>query len=233
MSELRVALVAEGPTDYEVIHAVLRAILPQPFIVTLLQPEMTRPKMGSGWGGVLKWCHAARQRHAGTVDTDPTLAGFDVLIIHLDVDVAGTQYADCGAEVEAMAQEWHWAALPCNQPCPPVSASCGRLEAVLNSWLGQALPSRRRVLYCLPAQCSGTWLAAAVLPPGHTLLRDAECNTGLESGLERLPKEERIKKKVLEYRRRAPQITTQWAKVKQVCTQAESFEQGLLATIEI
>jgi len=43
---LRIALVAEGPTDYEIIHAALRAILPRPFVMTLLQPEATRPEMG-------------------------------------------------------------------------------------------------------------------------------------------------------------------------------------------
>lgn len=59
MSELRIALVAEGPTDYEVIHAALRAVLPRSFVMTPLQPEGNRPVMGNGWGGVLKWCHAA------------------------------------------------------------------------------------------------------------------------------------------------------------------------------
>jgi hypothetical protein len=232
MSDLRIALVAERPTDYEVIHAALRAVLSRPFVMTLLQPEATLPVMGSGWGGVLKWCHAARQRHAGTPDSDPTLAGFDLLIIHLDVDVGGFRYADCGPEVEAMANEWNWAPLPCHQPCPPVSASCLRLEAVLNSWLGQALSSRH-ALYCLPAQCSGTWLAVAVLPAGHALLANVECKTGIEPGLALLPRNERIKKQLREYRRLAPQITAQWATVRQICTQAARFEQFLLANINI
>jgi hypothetical protein len=46
-----------------------------------------------------------------------------------------------------------------------------------------------------------------------------------------LPKKERIKKSVLEYRKYAPDITTQWQKVKQICTQAERFEQTVLAII--
>ncbi len=54
MSELHIALVAEGPTDYEVIHAALKAVLPKPFVMTQLQPEATQPNMGAGWGGVLK-----------------------------------------------------------------------------------------------------------------------------------------------------------------------------------
>lgn len=43
MSEPRIALVAEGPTDYEVINAALRAIVPVRFTLTLLHPEPTQP----------------------------------------------------------------------------------------------------------------------------------------------------------------------------------------------
>ena len=49
MSELRIALVAEGPTDYVIIEAALKAVLPKPFILTQLQPEATRPDLGQGW----------------------------------------------------------------------------------------------------------------------------------------------------------------------------------------
>ncbi|UZQ55580.1 hypothetical protein OOK60_05775 [Trichothermofontia sichuanensis B231] len=49
MSELRIALVAEGPTDWEVIHAALKAVLPTPFVMTLLQPEATPGITGTGW----------------------------------------------------------------------------------------------------------------------------------------------------------------------------------------
>lgn len=230
MSELRIALVAEGPTDYEIIHAALRAVLPQTFVMTLLQPEATRPAAGSGWGGVLKWCLAANQRHAGALDTDPTLAGFDLLILHLDVDVAHGHYDHCGPEIAAMARDQHWQPLPCRQPCPPVADTCARLERVLNSWLGRATPGDK-TLFCLPAQSSGTWLAAAVLPPGHDLLAGAECDVSLEARLAQLPKNLRIKKSVTAYRQQAPQITAQWAAVKQACTQAAGFEQGVLATL--
>lgn len=52
MSDLRVALIAEGPTDVVVIEAALKALLPRSFVLAQLQPEPTRPKMGTGWGGV-------------------------------------------------------------------------------------------------------------------------------------------------------------------------------------
>ena len=67
MSELRIALVAEGPTDYEVIQAALKAILPKPFVMVQLQPAATQGIMGTGWCGVLKWCQSAHQRHSGSL----------------------------------------------------------------------------------------------------------------------------------------------------------------------
>ncbi|MEI6639503.1 MAG: hypothetical protein WCL46_07280 [Chlorobium sp.] len=231
---LRIALVAEGPTDYEIIHAALKAILlSRPFIMTPLQPEKTRPEMGSGWCGVRKWCHDTRLRSTAMNGTDYTLAGFDLLIIHLDLDVAGMSYADCSPEVELMARDWQWKRLPCpKQPCPPVSATRDQIEEVLKSWLGEHTPTHR-TLYCLPAQSSGTWLAAAILPSEHALLIRAECDTSVERRLELLPMKERIRKEVKKYQKHCPSITSQWAQVKQVCTQAERFEQSVLATIEL
>jgi hypothetical protein len=231
MSELRIALVAEGPTDYETIQAALKAVLPDPFVMIQLQPEATQGMMGTGWCGVLKWCQAAGQRHSGSLDTDPTLVGFDLLIVHLDVDVASQQYADCGTLVEDIAQHNNWSDLPCAQQCPPISDTVDLLVKAIESWLGQSTAGDR-TLFCLPAQSSGTWLAAAVLPSAHPLLVDSECNLSLESRLAQLPLKERIKKTTREYRLHAPHITEQWEQIKQVCTQAEHFEQLVLAALE-
>jgi hypothetical protein len=173
MSDLRIALVAEGPTDYEVIQAALKAVLPQPFVMSQLQPEATMGITGTGWCGVLKWLQAAQQQHNGSLDTDPTLVGFDLLIVHLDVDVASKQYADCGQAIEDIAQTNKWINLPCAQRCPPVSDTVNSLINVIKSWLGQSTMGDR-TLFCLPAQSSGTWLAAAVLPLSHPLLTGGE-----------------------------------------------------------
>ncbi len=229
--ELRIALVAEGPTDYEVIQAALKAVLQNPFVMTLLQPEATQPRLGGGWCGVLKWCYEAHQRHKGLLNTDPTLRGFDLIIIHLDVDVASKQYSDGGASVENWAKENSWGILPCVMPCPPVADTVNALVPVIQSWLGQVKPGDRTIL-CLPAQSSGTWLAVAVLPPNHQFLVGGECDLNLEEKLKRLPKAERINKTVREYRSHASTLTEQWEQVKQVCTQAQAFEDRVLETIE-
>ena len=101
MSEtLRIALIAEGPTDRIVMEAALNAILPdRSYVLNQLQPEtcntfeneLTFGATGSGWGGVYAFCHqaVARSRHIGE---DPLFAGHDVLIIHLDADVMNHTY---------------------------------------------------------------------------------------------------------------------------------------------
>jgi hypothetical protein len=234
MSDLRIALVAEGPTDYVVIQAALKSLLAKPFTMVRLQPEDPPGNMGTGWCGVLKWCQAAHQRHQlhhGSLDTDPTLVGFDLIIIHLDVDVASKQYGDCGGALPAIAQHSNWGSLPCKQPCPPVSDTVDLLGVVIKSWLGQVTPGDR-TLFCLPAQSSDTWLAAAVLDSSHPLLANAECEINLESRLKQLPQAQRIKKTKTDYQKHAPHITQKWLQVKQICTQAEVFEHLVLATIK-
>ena len=233
MSDLRIALVAEGPTDYLVIEAALKSLLAKPFTMIQLQPEATQPIMGTGWCGVLKWCQAAHQRHHGSIDTDPTLVGFDLIIIHLDVDVASKEYGDCGGALAAIAQDSNWGSLPCIQPCPPVSDTVDFLGEVIKSCLGQVTPGDR-TLFCLPAQSSDTWLAAAVLDSSDPLLAncECECELKLKSRLEQLPKAQRIKKTKRDYEKHAAHITQKWLQVKQICTQAEDFERLVLATIK-
>ena len=223
MSELRIALVAEGPTDFVIIEAALKAILAKAFILTQLQPEATQSLLGNGWGGVLKWCHAASQRHAGPIDQDPTLAGFDLIIIHLDVDVSTMDYGNQGQDIAGLAQSLGWGGLPCAHACPPVTDTVDALSAVLQSWLGQATVGQHTVL-CLPAQSSGTWLAAAILPADHTLLTNAECDLGVENGLARLKKDIRVKKNRRDYQSRAAELTQNWDAVKALCGQALVFE---------
>lgn len=229
MSDLRIALVAEGPTDYVIIEAALKAFLPQPFILTQLQPEATKPEIGGGWGGVLKWCSMAGERFQGPIDQDPTLVDFDLLIIHLDVDVATFNYADCGEHIALLAQQKSWANLPCAQVCPPVGSTVQALQTVITSWLGQA--SLGGTVLCLPAQSSGTWLAVALLDAAHPLLTNAECDITVESRLAQLPKSQRVKKSRREYMQYAAELTNKWTDVKIICSQADQFETAVLNTV--
>lgn len=58
MPGLQVAVVSSGPADAIVFAAALSAASSpiRPGTILTLQPEQTRQKLGTGWGGVLRWC---------------------------------------------------------------------------------------------------------------------------------------------------------------------------------
>ena len=125
--EFRIALVAEGKTDQIVIESALSAILDQPFILTLLQPE-TSDLLGSGptrrWmGGVYRWCRQAVSMRCPVAE-NPSLTGFDLILVHVDADVAGLRYEDAGIEDGRTD-------LPCERPCPPAANSVNALRGAV------------------------------------------------------------------------------------------------------
>lgn len=220
MSDLRVALVSEGPTDAVIIEAALRAILPRPFVLTSLQPEATRPKLGQGWGGVFKWCREIAARGASELEQDPTLFGFDLFIVHADADVADFGYEDCGQDIVRAAQGLP--PLPIARPCPPAQESADVVRERIRAWLGFAALGPRTVL-CVPSKVSEAWLIAAVFDEPHAILHDLECNRRLEAQLAVLPLAARIRKSRREYATRQPAITEAWDRVRRRCTQADRF----------
>lgn len=128
MSEpLRLALVAEGPTDRVVIEAAISRILDaRPFILNQLQPEQSLAfgPLGGGWGGVYRWCRQAVDRSGGSVRSDPLFDFHDLLVLHLDADVADKSYPE--ANIHDNYED-----LPCAEPCPPSQATTDRLRRVL------------------------------------------------------------------------------------------------------
>jgi hypothetical protein len=240
MSELRIAVVAEGATtEFHVIAAALRAILGErAFVLTTLQPDATRPQWGQGWGGVLKWCMAAASRsadglYAGPLTADPTLSGFDALILHLDADVATFSYSQLGASLTpAEVDAQGWAPLPCLQSSPGDDGSQpDPLRAVLLSWLHPALPGAQSVL-CFPAMNTGAWLAAATLPAAHPLLDGLERRLDVETRLANLPLEWRIRKTRRDVLRVAPVVTGNWTQVRGRCWRAAEFERELAVALD-
>src|SRR5438132_11910472 len=96
---VRIALVAEGWTDRSVIEAAIAALLSgRTYDLNLLQPEdpaATAPfavQRPGGWSGVYRWCREAVDR-AGRLRHDIIMASYDVIILHLDADVADGNYA--------------------------------------------------------------------------------------------------------------------------------------------
>ena len=148
-STIKIALVAEGITDYEVLKPAIESMLGgKSFDMKLLQPEGSvaftgagsAGPLGGGWKGVYKWCVQAAARSGGSVRNDPLFLAYDVLILHLDADVAGEDPANYPVNpIPELA-----AVLPCEMPCPPANDTTDRLRKILRSWVGEVRVPRER-----------------------------------------------------------------------------------------
>ncbi|HRE90245.1 MAG TPA: hypothetical protein PK095_14010 [Myxococcota bacterium] len=223
------AIVAEGPTDAVIIEAALSAILP-PFILTLLQPEETRPALGAGWGGVLRWCLDFSQRGARSLEADPTLPGFDLFILHIDADVAGASYEALGNEVASLAQEHGWPSLPTVCSCPPACACASVVGRCVCAWAGLESLGARTVL-CVPSRAVEAWLVAAVFDESEPILEGLECRDDLSDRIAGLPLKRRIRKSRRDYAERASLVRERWSLVRGRCTQAERFSLEVAAAV--
>lgn len=230
MSELRIALVVEGDTDTVIIESALRALIPTTFTLSQLHPEKTRPKLGTGWGGVLRWSLDFAERGYPSLETDPTLPGFDLFIIHVDADVAEDSYQNVSPKFVEEANNRRWPQLPCSFPCPPPDGSADAMRSRLLAWAGLTAPGPKTIL-CVPSKASEAWLVAAVFGQGHTIASNLDCNLDLETRLRVLPKAERVKKNTLEYRKHSRRITFAWASVREQCSQAERFSLDVLTKL--
>jgi len=224
MSEpLRVALVAEGPTDRIVIEAAISGILGErPFILKQLQPEESLPfgALGGGWGGVYHWCLQAATRAGGALRDDPLFVTFDLLILHLDADVAWSRYADAGI-IDAAND------LPCGQACPPPSHTTDPLRVVLLRWAGEVDPPPKTVI-CTPSMSTEAWVLTALYPRDRVVISGTvECYRTPSFQLQAKPMNGRLvtggRKLIEVYRRRAIEITRAWPQVRASCSEADRF----------
>lgn len=240
MSDLRIALVAEGKTDMIVIEAALKAILDRPFILTLLQPETSDSfggagLLGGGWGGVYRWCRQVVSMHCPVVE-NPDLTGFDMILLHVDADVADMQYEE--ANIRDGRTD-----LPCQLHCPPAADTVNALRAVIARWLD--LPSASELpgkwLFCNPSKCVEAWViasCASVLPLlVQNVMQNIECNLSLVDWLSNnVPAKQRClirggRKQIAGYRKIAPQIQDEWSHITHTCSQAKRFDEEVRASL--
>jgi hypothetical protein len=235
MSEvLRIALVAEGKTDHSVLEAAVSALLSrQAFDLKLLQPEdplATAPfgvKRPGGWGGVFRWCREAVDR-AGRLGADIILAAYDLVILHLDADVADSDYHRANIRDAPYPGD-----LPCTAVCPPPRATTDALRFVLLRWAGEhATP--HRVVLCTPSKATEAWVMVA-LYPADRIVREPnfECRKKPANLLQAKPEAERLvsggKKAWERYEQKKEAIRSAWDEVRRKCTEAERFSMELLA----
>ena len=117
----RVHVVSEGPTDTVVIEAAVAHHL-EDFVLIQIQPERSlfggdQGPLGGGWKGVRAWCRQAAEQ--GGLEASGRLANTDLLIVHVDADVADEEE------------------IACARPCPPPSDTVDALREVVLSWIGE------------------------------------------------------------------------------------------------
>ncbi len=220
MSEpLRVAIVAEGPTDLPILVAAIDAIDGE-IVPRFLQPpgdsiDATTPggnagPLGGGWKGVRRWCQQAR----GSAQWDEALRSNDLVVIHVDADVASDP------EVAVAA------------PCPPAGDTVDALRPVILAWVGP--PADARCVLCVPSKASDAWLAAALeLSPSAAL----ECDMNPALLLKNAPGRPKAvsghtpNKHAAGYRRLGAEVATRWSSVRAICSQAARFDAEVRAAV--
>ena len=215
---VKIALVSEGITDYVVLKAAVESMLDgRSFILTLLQPEGSvaftgageAGPLGGGWKGVHKWCLQSAARGGGSLSGDPLFIGHDLLVVHLDADVAG----------EDMAGH-----LPCAQPFPPPNATTDRLRIVMLSWLGETRTPPQTVL-CTPSKSTDAWVMVAFFPSDKEVRkRSWECFPNPQSRLGQQPKPQRFSKSQVDYEKRQAELQSRWPSVVAKLSEAARFQ---------
>jgi len=219
---LRIAAAVEGPTDAIVLRAILKALLPDDtdFLFQTLQPEGSAAfgTMGTGWAGVYRWSRQAALEGGGSVSGSLALSQHDVLIVHVDADVAGQRYASGGIQ-DPPHQD-----LPCEEPCPPPDATTNALRTVVLGWLGERACPQGVVLWT-PSKNTDAWVLAAMWPDNKQVQRqDWECRPNPEGQFAALPKGRRFEKRTHDYQRESSGITKAWPSISTRLTEAGRFE---------
>lgn len=228
----RVAVVAEGPTDHIVIEAIIASLLADTdadFELQTLQPDGSAafgsgfgPK-GAGWGGVYRWCRQAAEDGRGSVSGSLVLSQYDLLIVHVDADVADAKYISAGIKSPLHND------LPCSQPCPPPRHTTDALRTVILRWLGEnACPPR--VILCTPSKSMDTWVLTALFPDRGTFQQqDWECHPKPDGKISILPLRirRRFKKDKEYFQLKQPQISEVWPHVSDTLTEAQRFTEKL------
>ena len=229
---VRVAFVMEGPTDYVVLRAAVRALLNgRDFEPTNIWPELDenlRPKTEGGWGGVYTWCRQVLEQAGGPARENPIFALNDLVIIQVDADVARKKYMDYGIK---NAPEDELTRGTCEKACPPPSATTAALRAVMLGWLNETSTPPGAVL-CTPSKNIETWVLVALFPEDESAKKpNVECRW---DGEVRLRKHGLIKshqKLIDKYQTNEKGIQNTWPNVRLNCSEAERFSADFLALV--
>ncbi|CAM2011413.1 hypothetical protein APED_32425 [Acanthopleuribacter pedis] len=231
MSDLRIGLVVEGTTDFIVLEAALTAILKDRTLsFTRIQPSddatFALASGETGWGGVLRWC-----RQHTTALQNSLLAELDLVILHVDADVASKQYGDVFGTKPVPFND-----LPCEKPCPPASDTVNALREVVLGWVDDRI--QKHWVICIPSKSIESWLVPVFFMDHPEKISGLECNVQVapffigKKGAKLIRRRgSTCKKLTKEYRAIASLITERWTKVTQTCEQARRFESSVKAVL--
>ncbi len=236
-STIRIALVGEGITDFEVLRAAIDCILKgRSFDLKLLQPEGSvafagrgnAGPLGGGWKGVYRWCKQAALRGGGSPSGDPLFLETDLLILHLDADVAGKDPANDPIDpIQDLL-----GLLPCAQACPPARATTEALRLVMLSWVGENRTPTRTIL-CTPSKSTEAWVMAAFFPNDREMIRKGwECHEHPEGRLAQQPRAQRFSKRRADYESRAPKMRDGWPAIAAKLSEAQRFHNDFAAAVQ-
>lgn len=231
-SPVRIALVSEGITDYVVLKAAIESMLDgRSFILTLLQPEGSvafsgggnAGPFGGGWKGVHRWCLQSAVRGGGRLSGDPLFIGHDLLVLHLDADVAAEDPVD---EIPRPV------GLPCDQPCPPPSATTDPLRIIVLSWLGETETPPQTVL-CTPSKNTEAWVMTATFPTDREMRRKGwECHPRPENRLAQQLKSQRFSKSQADYEKRHSELRDRWPAIAAKLSEAARFQNDFTTAVQ-
>ena len=235
MSEIiRVAFVVEGKTDYIMLSEVVKNLLGDlEFIPTILQPmESASNPITAGWPGVYHRCHQTVEDSTGGISSNILFLNYDILIIQLDADVAGTTYTAGHIEDESIQD------LPCEKHCPPPSATTDTLRNVLLRWIGEVqIPPK--TVFCTPSKSLEAWILVGLFQQDK-FVDEIECKEKPESLLASKPQDRRLitkksknkyKKVPDKYSEFSEEFGKAWEFICQKCTEAKRFHDDFIRLI--
>lgn len=237
MYEYTVGIIDEGPTDVDIIKAVLKVSFPND--VFNFRQIFPSPKElsnqgsseGFGWGGVYRVCRDLREKIAMLPDM------YDFFIVHVDGDVAYKQYSSIGEQ--PLEED-----LPCASELDPIQENGQKFRTVVEKWVDNiSLP----IVFCLPFMCTETWVGNWLYPSDWGNISE---NTPDEEIYHQLfllgkPKNEKkhrlirkhgneMKKVTKNYREAASSLTQRaWEDVMQRYVQAYRFHADLKRTMNV
>lgn len=187
MSDLRIGIIAEGPTDIIIIEKIVKLVFKDYRVVCVeisptpdeLSGIIDKPE-GFGWGSVYKICHNLKDKleilEAGN-------GSFDMIVIQVDGDVMFVTYESARIHDAKIPTE-----LPCYIEGATIEENCSLLESVICNWKDCDVDSN--IILCIPYINTELWAAYCLYPSYKSQLIETLSKDDINSFLLSMPRKE-------------------------------------------